>query len=153
MQQHTIAGAGPPWERPLIHDVSSRELFLPRAQELHGRARPGPNASARSQLCRLSPPCPLLPRRAEAPHPWRPSPSSSSAQRPLFSTALRAGSLFLPCAQGAVPLADALCGSQGTSLPLCSCAGNPSSAGKNNSPPFKTPSSGSNLHGAPASLP
>jgi hypothetical protein len=42
-------------------------------------------------------------------------------------------------------LADALCGSHGTSLPLCSCAGNPSSAGKNNSPPFKTPSSGSHL--------
>jgi hypothetical protein len=37
------------------------------------------------------------------PFPWRPSPSSSSAQRPLFSMALRAGSLFSPARREQFP--------------------------------------------------
>jgi hypothetical protein len=95
----------------------------------------------------------LLPTcSTSAPHSMAPKPFFLCPTPPLLH-GVKSREPFLPYAQGAVPLADALCGSHGTSLPLCSCAGNPSRVGKNNSPPSKTPSSGSNLHGAPASIP
>jgi hypothetical protein len=95
----------------------------------------------------------LLTCSTSAPLSMAPKPFFFLCPTPPLLHGVKSREPFLPCAQGAVPLADALGGSHGTSLPLCSCAGNPSRAGKNNSPPSKTPSSGSNLHGTPACIP
>ena len=91
MQQHAIAGAGPPWERPLIHSVGSRELFLLCARELHGRARPSLH---RCQPLGTRDPLHLYP----SPLPRHPSPSSKT-RRSGTSQPWRGASAFLRDAQ------------------------------------------------------
>jgi hypothetical protein len=107
------------------------------------RQRRGSGSMAeRPSRCSSQPPLPVL----LIPH------SNAQGAFPL-PRGVRQQGTFLPCAQKllhgsgearaaklpwapppAVPLADALCGSHGTSLPLCSCAGSPSSAGDLGSP-------------------